>query len=97
MSSTTDVLGTAREVIRRAAIDLAEAVAAAYGLTRREAQVLALWLLGHDQRSCADAMGINHRTVKSHTKSVIAKLDATNMREALRVATACVAASGAHG
>lgn len=55
-------------------------------LTDREAQILELLALGHSNRAIASRLFISESTVKSHLKSLFAKLDATSRAEAISLA-----------
>lgn len=55
-------------------------------LTEREVQILGLLAEGKSNRAIADALGIRESTVKSHLKSLFAKLDATSRAEAIALA-----------
>ena len=54
--------------------ELAEVVAAAYGLTDRERQVARLVVSGHSTREVAQALWLSPWTVQDHLKKVFAKL-----------------------
>jgi DNA-binding CsgD family transcriptional regulator len=55
---------------------------AAYGLTRRERDVLRLITRRATDREIADLLSISPRTVMHHVSNILAKLGATNRREA---------------
>jgi excisionase family DNA binding protein len=61
--------------------DEANAIAA-YGLTRREREVLRLISRRATDREIADTLSISPRTVMHHVSNILAKLGATNRREA---------------
>ncbi len=52
---------------------VAEVLAAAYGFTGREREVVGLLLRGSGNRAIAGALGISEHTVKEHVTSVLAK------------------------
>jgi two-component system NarL family response regulator len=55
-------------------------------LTERESQILELLALGRSNRAIARQLFISESTVKSHLKSLFAKLDATSRAEAISLA-----------
>lgn len=61
--------------------ELAEVIAAAYGLTDRERAVARLAVAGHTNRQIATALWLSPHTVSDHLKNVFAKLDVTNRAE----------------
>jgi DNA-binding CsgD family transcriptional regulator len=59
-------------------------------LTRRQQEVLDLWLAGTQYRELAAELGIAPGTVNPHLKAIAKKLNATGIsREALGVALSC--------
>jgi DNA-binding CsgD family transcriptional regulator len=54
---------------------------AAYGLSRRETEVVAHALEGLDTRSIAASLSISSLTVQDHFKSIFKKTDVTSRRE----------------
>jgi DNA-binding CsgD family transcriptional regulator len=54
--------------------------ARAYGLTPREAELLAALASGSDTRQVAGQLYISENTVQDHLKSIFAKTDARNRR-----------------
>ena len=67
--------GTGGAVIVEAArpVEVAQILCAAYGISRREGEVVGLVLRGESNRSAANALGITEHTVKEHLKSVFSK------------------------
>lgn len=55
-------------------------------LTDREVQILGLLAEGKSNKAIAQALFISESTVKSHLKSLFAKLDATSRAEAIAIA-----------
>ena len=55
-------------------------------LTVREREILHLLVLGEANKEVADALGISEHTVKSHVKSILAKLKVRDRTEAVTVA-----------
>lgn len=55
-------------------------------LTPREIQILRLLGAGHSNKQIARLLGIEENTVKTHTKSVFAKIGVSNRTEALAMA-----------
>ena len=55
--------------------ELAEVVAAAYGLSPREREVARLVVSGHSNRDIAETLWLSPWTVQDHLKSIFAKLD----------------------
>ncbi|GAB2962281.1 helix-turn-helix transcriptional regulator [Amycolatopsis acidiphila] len=55
----------------------------AYGLTRRETEVLRLMVEGKGNGHIADQLAISAGTVKSHVKHILRKIGATNRAEAI--------------
>lgn len=51
------------------------AVAAQYGLSEREKDVLRLLAMGYSSAATAKDLGISWNTVRTHTRNVYAKLD----------------------
>jgi DNA-binding CsgD family transcriptional regulator len=60
--------------------------AAAFGLTPRQREVLALLAQRYTDPEIAEALFISPHTVHAHVKSILSKLNATNRREAAAVA-----------
>jgi DNA-binding NarL/FixJ family response regulator len=59
---------------------------AAESLSSREREILRLLVLGEANKQIGDALGISEHTVKSHVKSILAKLQARDRTEAVTVA-----------
>lgn len=57
-----------------------------HALTDREVQILALLAEGKSNKAIAQSLSISESTVKSHLKSLFAKLDATSRAEAIALA-----------
>lgn len=62
---------------------MANAALEAYGLTRREIEVLRLMAAGETNSRISDHLIISAGTVKSHVKHILRKLGATNRAEAI--------------
>ncbi|CAG0937343.1 Response regulator protein VraR [Thermoflexales bacterium] len=58
----------------------------ALDLTPREIEVLRLMAQGHSNKQIATALVITERTTKFHVSSILAKLDARNRTEAVKIA-----------
>ena len=56
-------------------------------LTRREQEVLALMIQGADNRTVAQRLSISYATVRTHVRSILAKLGASSQLEAVAKAT----------
>ena len=65
--------------------DRCEQVAATYGLTPRETQVLSLLARGRDAGFICDELGISRNTVNVHRKGAFAKLGVHSQQELLSV------------
>jgi DNA-binding CsgD family transcriptional regulator len=88
--------GEVRALARRARLDLAPPAgdltaaaatpAAQLGLTRREAEVLALVAAGRSNRQIAQALFISPKTVGVHVSNILAKLGAAGRVEAAAIA-----------
>lgn len=65
--------------------DRCEQVAATYGLTPRETQVLSLLARGRDAGFICDELGVSRNTVNVHRKGVFAKLGVHSQQEFLSV------------
>ena len=57
-----------------------------YRITEREMQVLKLSAEGHGLKQIADMLGITIDTVDSHSRNVVDKLNARNMKHAIATA-----------
>jgi DNA-binding CsgD family transcriptional regulator/tetratricopeptide (TPR) repeat protein len=57
-----------------------------YGLTQRECEVLALVVDGSTDREIADTLTVGVRTVETHVRNILMKLDVRNRGQAARVA-----------
>jgi DNA-binding CsgD family transcriptional regulator/tetratricopeptide (TPR) repeat protein len=57
-----------------------------FGLTAREADVLAQLTAGHTNRQIAEALYISEKTVATHVSHILAKLDVTNRSQAAAAA-----------
>ncbi len=55
-------------------------------LSAREVDVLQLAATGHSNKRIAHALGVSEETVKTHMKSVLAKLKVTDRTHAVAVA-----------
>ena len=62
-----------------------EALSARYGLTRREREVLAFILLGHDSPTIAERLTLSDNTVRSHKKNLYRKLGIHSKQELLEL------------
>jgi DNA-binding NarL/FixJ family response regulator len=60
----------------------------AFGVTAREAEILALVEEGLSNASIADQLYVSVRTVESHVSSLLAKLSVTSRQELPRAAAA---------
>jgi DNA-binding NarL/FixJ family response regulator len=56
-------------------------------LTRREQEILALMIQGADNRTVAKRLSISYATVRTHVRSILAKLGARSQLEAVAKAT----------
>jgi DNA-binding NarL/FixJ family response regulator len=56
-------------------------------LTRREQEILALMIQGADNRTVAERLSISYATVRTHVRSILAKLGARSQLEAVAKAT----------
>lgn len=87
-----DLLDTIREVHagkRRIPPDIAMAMAQHHaddGLTPREVEVLQRVASGHANKKVADELAISEETVKTHMKSIMAKLSASDRTHAVTIA-----------
>ena len=54
-------------------------------LTRMQARVLTVMSTGHTSRQAADRLGIGQETVKTHLKTIRAKLNARNTAHAVAI------------
>ena len=57
------------------------------GLTAREQEILALMIQGADNRAIAERLSISYATVRTHVRSILAKLGARSQLEAVAKAT----------
>jgi DNA-binding CsgD family transcriptional regulator len=90
--------GEVKALARRARLEIAPHAAATapaagpptpselLGLTRREAEVLALVAAGRSNRQIAQALFISPKTVSVHVSNILAKLDVTGRVEAATIA-----------
>ncbi len=62
-----------------------EVLSTRYGLTKREREVLAFILLGHDSPSIAERLALSDNTVRSHKKSLYRKLGIHSKQELLEL------------
>ena len=91
-SLRTELVKTIREVhqgLRRISPEISEIVAERYGtddLTAREVEILRLVAAGNSNRTVGDRLSISEDTVKSHMKSVMAKLCANDRTHAVLIA-----------
>ena len=67
-------------------IDLGDWPGAHLGLTRREAELLALLGQGMTPRAAAEQMGLSRETVRTHTRNLYRKLDVRDRAAALAIA-----------
>ena len=93
LKARRDVAPAVAEVIALANTLLEESAAlqsplphAAYGLSRREAEVLELLAAGRSNAEIADALFISRRTVTTHVSNLYAKLGAASRAEAIAFA-----------
>jgi DNA-binding NarL/FixJ family response regulator len=56
-------------------------------LTQREEEILALMIQGADNRTAAERLSISYATVRTHVRSILAKLGARSQLEAVAKAT----------
>lgn len=56
-------------------------IAARFGLTERERQIMAMTCLGKSKAYIAGQIGISESTVKSHVRNIYAKLDVHSKNE----------------
>jgi DNA-binding CsgD family transcriptional regulator len=59
---------------------------AALGLTRRQAQILAVGLYGRTSAQIGDALGLSARTVEKHFEAIYGRLGVTNRAQAVALA-----------
>jgi DNA-binding NarL/FixJ family response regulator len=91
-SLRTELVKTIKEVhqgLRRISPEISEIVAERYGtddLTAREVEILRLVAAGNSNRTVGDRLSISEDTVKSHMKSVMAKLCANDRTHAVLIA-----------
>lgn len=69
------------EVFNAMLDDVCAAVSETYGLSKREAQVLALLARGRSLQSIADALCVAYSTVKTHTDRIYAKTGVHSRQE----------------
>lgn len=65
--------------------DKAHAVAARFGLTPREAQVLELWGIGHTSTFIQEQLGITKNTARTHITHIYEKTGTTSKEELLQL------------
>lgn len=91
-SLRTELVRTIKEVhqgLRRISPEISDALAKRYGaddLTAREIEILRLVAAGNSNRTVGDRLLISEDTVKSHMKSVLAKLCANDRTHAVQIA-----------
>jgi DNA-binding NarL/FixJ family response regulator len=76
----------AAELVRSIASREPPDPAAAYGLTRREREVLALLATGLRNREIARQLTITEQSVKNHVRNILSKLEAETRTEAAAIA-----------
>ena len=81
-----ELLARLRRLIARAAAAYAVAGRAAFGLTRREREVLRLLAEGLDQDEVARALVISPRTVETHVQHILPKLGVHSRAQAVAIA-----------
>ena len=80
-----ELIGRVRALIRRSRAGFSNG--SAWGLTRREDEVLRLLASGLRQEEIASRLVVSHRTVGSHIQNTLRKMGATSRTQA--VALAC--------
>jgi DNA-binding NarL/FixJ family response regulator len=79
-------LATEATLLAARTIDLGDWPGAHLGLTRREAELLALLGQGMTPRAAAEQMGLSRETVRTHTRNLYRKLDVRDRAAALAIA-----------
>jgi DNA-binding NarL/FixJ family response regulator len=79
-------LATEATLLAARTIDLGDWPGAHLGLTRREAELLALLGQGLAPRAAADRMGLSTETVRTHTRNLYRKLEVNDRASALAIA-----------
>src|SRR5262245_1312188 len=79
-------LATEAALMAARTIDLGDWPGAHLGLTRREAELLALLGQGVTPRAAAEQMGLSRETVRTHTRNLYRKLDVRDRAAALAIA-----------
>jgi DNA-binding NarL/FixJ family response regulator len=79
-------LATEAALMAARTIDLGDWPGAHLGLTRREAELLALLGAGRSPRQAAEAMGLSNETVRTHTRNMYRKLGVGDRASAVAIA-----------
>ena len=79
-------LATEAAILAARAIDLGEWPGAHLGLTRREAELLALLGQGISPGEAAEQLGVSSETVRTHTRNIYRKLGVGDRAAAVAVA-----------
>jgi DNA-binding CsgD family transcriptional regulator len=84
--AVAEVIALANTLLEESAALQSAPPRAAYGLSRREAEVLELLAAGRSNAEIADALFISRRTVTTHVSNLYAKLGAASRAEAIAFA-----------
>jgi DNA-binding CsgD family transcriptional regulator len=79
-------LATEATLLAARTIDLGDWPGAHLGLTRREAELLALLGQGISPRVAAETMGLSNETVRTHTRNLYRKLGVGDRASAVAIA-----------
>jgi two-component system, NarL family, response regulator DevR len=82
-----DTIATALAERRRVASERSRQTQVLASLTERESEILALMVDGVDNRAIAESLHISYATVRTHVRSILAKLDARSQLDAVAKAT----------